>query len=233
MQLFEAKVPDHHQPLAERMRPSDLSEVIGQSHLLGDDGLISRLVAAQTIPSMMLWGPPGVGKTTLADCWRRAPARLEAMSAVQAGVSELKVILARAHDRLGYHGQRTVLFLDEIHRFNKAQQDVLLPHIESGRLILIGATTENPGFAVIPALRSRCMSVALHALSLDELARVLKRGAAVLERELTTPAIERIIRTAQGDARRCLNLLEWSHHLVPQGPLTEEAVSVADRCGSP
>ena len=228
MHLFEATLPSASQPLAERLRPQNTSDLCGQAHLLQDGGLLQRLLNAPALPSMILWGPPGVGKTTIAQLLAtQTRCAFEALSAVQAGVSDLKKVIERAQERQSFHQQNTVLFIDEIHRFNKAQQDYLLPHIESGRLILLGATTENPGFAVIPALRSRCMSVALAALSNDDLHRVLERGLRSLNQEADEDALERIVRWSQGDARRCLNLLEWSHQIAGGERITNPCVAIA------
>ena len=223
MQLFEQAVAPLNQPLAERLRPKEASAVIGQKHLLKPGGLLARLFEAGELPSMILWGPPGVGKTTLARLLAdNARAAFEALSAVHAGITELKALLTRATERLAYHNQATVLFVDEIHRFNKTQQDFLLPHVESGRLILVGATTENPGFAIIPALRSRCISVALEPLSEADLAAVVMRGLAAVDAQADDEAKTLLARWAQGDARRCLTLIEWAHKLAG-----DETINVA------
>lgn len=198
-----------HAPLAERLRPRSIDEVIGQTHLLGA-GKPLRLAFASGKPhSMILWGPPGVGKTTLARLTADAfDCTFIALSAVFAGVKDIRAAMEQAEQSLQQHDRHTLLFIDEIHRFNKAQQDALLPFVESGLVTLIGATTENPSFEVISALLSRTQVYVLHALSAAELHELVIRAAKVIALDLTDAAIDTLIGYADGDARRLLNLIE-------------------------
>lgn len=202
------RAPDHA-PLAERLRPRNIDEVIGQSHLLGE-GKPLRLAFASGKPhSMILWGPPGVGKTTLARLTADAfDCTFIALSAVFAGVKDIRAAMEQAEQTLQQHGRHTLLFVDEIHRFNKAQQDALLPFVESGLVTLIGATTENPSFEVNSALLSRAQVYVLQALSAHELRQLVVRAASAITLDLSEAAIDTLIGYADGDARRLLNLIE-------------------------
>ncbi len=207
-------------PLAERMRPRDLSEVVGQAHLLAPGKLLQ---ATAELPSLILWGPPGTGKTTLARILAaRSGARFEQLSAVQAGLKDVREVMAAAERERGESGRKTVLFLDEIHRFNKAQQDALLPSVEAGILTLIGATTENPSFEVNAALLSRCRVVRLEPLADGDLRQLIDRALADRERglggvDVAVPEASRdeLARAARGDARRALNALEVAAQVAP------------------
>src|SRR5438105_4570014 len=169
------------------MRPRSLEEFVGQRHLVGSGRILDRTAAQKSLPSLILWGPPGTGKTTLARILaERSGARFVGLSAVQVGVKDLREAIAQADDRRAEHGQRTILFLDEIHRFNKAQQDALLPHVEAGTITLIGATTENPSFEVNAALLSRCKVVKLETLAEADLLGILERALTDTERGLGT-----------------------------------------------
>ena len=203
-------------PLAERMRPRTLEEFRGQAHLLGPDRPLRPVVEGTgRLSSMIFWGPPGSGKTTLgALLAQRAGLRFSPLSAVLAGVKDLRAAVAEAEQAL-HAGQGTVLFVDEIHRFNKAQQDALLPYVEHGTVVLIGATTENPSFEVISALRSRCRVFTLKALEDGDIARIVKAALADEERglggrgiEIAADALDLLTRLAVGDARRALTLLD-------------------------
>jgi putative ATPase len=223
------------QPLAERMRPLTLSEFVGQAHVLGAGKLLRRAIDAKELPSLILWGPPGTGKTTLGRLLAaEAGARFVPMSAVMAGVKDIREAIAGAATQRDQRGERTVLFIDEIHRFNKGQQDALLPHVEAGTVVLIGATTENPSFEVNAALLSRAKVVVLKALSQAELRQLIDRALADEDRglgqqrlEVPDDVRELVAREARGDARRALATLEAAAAIAAPGPAGDKAVTTA------
>ncbi|NOY44689.1 MAG: replication-associated recombination protein A [Deltaproteobacteria bacterium] len=218
MNLRETK---HRAPLAERMRPQTLDEVVGQDHLLGPGRPLRTAVESGTLPSLLLWGPPGSGKTTLAHLMARlAGYRLETLSAVESGVKQVREVVARAQEARG-SGGATLLFLDEIHRFNKAQQDALLPHVEAGTITLVGATTENPSFQVVSPLLSRMLVVRLEPLEDEAVRAIVRRALEDPQRGLPGVTLEDeaerlLLQAAQGDARRALNLLEAAALAAPR-----------------
>jgi putative ATPase len=198
-------------PLAQRLRPATLDEFVGQEGVVGPGRALRLAIEQDRVPSMILYGPPGSGKTTLARIVAQTTgAQFEELSAVQATVANVRDVLARARERLGTTGTRTILFLDEIHRFNKAQQDALLPGVEEGLVTLIGATTENPYFEVNSALLSRAQIYELEPHSLETLQGVVRRGAAALDATVPAAVEELIATRAGGDARNALNILELS-----------------------
>jgi putative ATPase len=230
----EAPVPADA-PLAERMRPRTLAEYVGQRHLVGPGHVLERALAGELTSSLILWGPPGSGKTTLAHLLARSSQmRFVPFSAVLSGIKEIRAVMAEAADRRRRSGTRTLLFVDEIHRFNKAQQDAFLPHVERGDILLIGATTENPSFEVVGPLLSRARTLVLKPLAEEELVALLERALADPERGLggkTTVAegaLAWIARASDGDARRALNLLASAADLVgPGGTIDEPALAEA------
>ena len=203
-------------PLADRMRPQTLSDYIGQSELLAPDSLLRQSIQEDRLFSMIFWGPPGSGKTTLARLIaNETRSNFQTFSAVLSGVKEIRTVIEEAKEQLKYNNQKTILFVDEIHRFNKAQQDAFLPHVESGLITLIGATTENPSFEVIAPLLSRTRVMVLQPFSEEDLIRILRRaledrvnGLGPLELEVDAEALEYLAWAADGDARTALNNLE-------------------------
>ncbi|MFN2454032.1 MAG: replication-associated recombination protein A [Pyrinomonadaceae bacterium] len=214
----EEKTPDAFAPLAERMRPRNLAEFVGQQHLVGEDRILRRLIEGSgNLPSIILWGAPGTGKTTLARLLaEKSNANFVPLSAVFSGVKDLRAAIVDARDAKR-KGERTVLFVDEIHRFNKAQQDALLPAVEDGTVTLIGATTENPSFEVTGALLSRCRVLVLHPLTGKDVQMILcraladeEKGLASLKPEVPDELVARLAHSAGGDARSALAALEAS-----------------------
>ena len=225
-------------PLAARMRPRTLDEFLGQEHLIGPGHALRRAIETDAVPSMILWGPPGSGKTTLAAVIARATgARFVALSAVSAGVADLRRVVSEA-GRARAHGRRTILFIDEIHRFNKAQQDAVLPYVENGTITMIGATTENPSFEVNSALLSRSRVFVLHALSDDDIARLVRRALDDEQRglrgerlALDEEALTALVNLANGDARVALSTLEFATTAAPldsEGTRHVTAALIAD-----
>jgi len=228
---YQEQEGERNKPLAARMRPQTIQEVLGQSHILGPGKLLRRAIEADQVSSLIFYGPPGTGKTTLAKVIARTTrSHFVELNAVTAGVADIRRVVDEAKERQVMNNQRTTLFIDEIHRFNKAQQDALLPYMEEGTIILIGATTENPFFEVNPALLSRSQIFALEPLSTDDLRAVLRRalaeehGLGELRVQLTADAEEHLIQYAEGDARRLLNALELAAKTTP--PSTDGTITI-------
>ena len=208
-------------PLAERMRPKSLDSYLGQTHLVGEDSILKRAADNATLPSMILWGPPGVGKTTLARILaEKAGLPFHQLSAINSGVKDVREVIYRAKSG-GLFAGKSILFIDEIHRFSKSQQDSLLGAVEQGLVVLIGATTENPSFEVIPALRSRCQIYVLNHLSHDEMMhlidKAIKEDEVLKKRKIEIVETDALMRASGGDARRLLNILEMVVSSVPTG----------------
>jgi putative ATPase len=225
--LFDEAAADtkaEQAPLADRMRPRTLGEFAGQEHILGEGKLLRRAIEADRVQSVLFYGPPGTGKTTLARLIaRRTEAHFTTLNAVLAGKNDIREAVRAAQERQKLHGRRTILFIDEVHRFNKAQQDALLPHVEDGTITFIGATTENPYFEVIGALVSRSRVFELETLTEEDLRGVAQRVLSDAERgygdrdvEITDDALDHLIDTANGDARTLLNALELAVETTPE-----------------
>jgi len=237
--LFDAQrqqTLQNQAPLAARMRPRTLDEFVGQSHIIGEGKLLRRAIANDQLFSLILWGPPGSGKTTLAQIIANSThAHFEPLSAVSAGVSDLRRVVQEAKDRLGMFQQRTIVFIDEIHRFNKSQQDAILPYVEDGTIILIGATTENPSFEVNSALLSRARVFTLEALSDEEIGILIdralhdrERGLGEMKIMLASDARGYLINMSNGDARTALNALEAAARSKPPAIGETRLITVDD-----
>ena len=220
-------------PLAARLRPRTLDEIVGQDHLVGPGRPLRELIEADRLSSVILWGPPGTGKTTLARVVALTTAKaFEELSAVTAGVKDVRGVIERARDRLGFQGRGTILFLDEVHRFNKAQQDALLPAVEDGLIVLIGATTENPHFEVNPPLMSRSTLFRLHPLDTGALIELVRRGLATESATADSGAVEHLAARSSGDGRHALTGIEVAVALAGRragtGPADPVHVTLAD-----
>lgn len=222
----QMKKSSEFQPLAARMRPRNLEEFIGQTHLLGPDKPLRKAIEQGILHSMILWGPPGSGKTTLA--WlmaEKARARFVKLSAIFSGVKDIRAVVDEAKQAKLKDHQPTILFVDEVHRFNKAQQDAFLPFVEDGTLILIGATTENPSFELNNALLSRTRVYVLKTLSEEEILKVIDRGLSVLKLKMSLQLKKILARAADGDARQALNMLEIVSDFSQHKPITEKLLA--------
>lgn len=215
-------------PLAETLRPKTLDEVIGQTHLVGPQGVIRKMLTSGYLPSMIFWGPPGCGKTTLAELLSSlTDSSFASRSAVTTGLSDIRSVIKAAAEQLEQTGKRTILFIDEIHRFNKAQQDALLPHVEKGTVIFIGATTENPSFEVISPLLSRTRVLVLKPLTTQELTAITDRALGVIKKTLDDQALAYLLECANGDARQLLTILEIAGKLNTTKKLTVATIEEA------
>ena len=238
MDLFDLHREQHlkqEAPLAARMRPRNFAEFVGQEHLVDEGRILRQVIERDELPSLIFWGPPGSGKTTLAFVIAQVTeSHFTPLSAVSAGVADLRRVVEEAKKRRGMYDQRTILFIDEIHRFNKAQQDAILPYVEDGTITLIGATTENPSFEVISPLLSRCRVFTLKPLTEEQLALIVRRALEDEERglageniELTEDALSHLLRMSNGDARVALNALEMATAAIPPDAEGKKCITLA------